>query len=245
MGSIAYHDIRVIAESANRVDVMQSQVTLQVEDAPGVAAIASRYRFQNPTHGLVQTIENQVAKIPQHIEKTETEIAEQKQKIEDANQVLDRPFERQAELQAARSDLARIDRQLAGGSDKDAPATGQTDVLDEAAEPSAGEPRETRAATDTLDHEAGPEATGDRDSGSQRHSGEPASHATGEVSGSAPDQAPEPPRGGVAGERKGPRRPRPSSSPGTRETRGLGWVDEATTMWTFDGGCDLGGPSPM
>lgn len=245
MGSIAGHDIRVIAESANRVDVMQSQVTLQVEDAPGVAAIASRYRFQNPTHGLVQTIENQVAKIPQHIEKTETEIAEQKQKIEDANQVLDRPFERQAELQAARSDLARIDRQLAGGSDKDAPATGQTDVLDEAAEPSAGEPRETRAATDTLDHEAGPEATGDRDSGSQRHSGEPASHAAGEVSGSVPDQTPGAPRGGVAGERKSPRRPRPSSSPANGESRGSGWVDEATTMWTFDGGSDLGGPTPM
>ncbi|MHA7146436.1 helicase-related protein [Arthrobacter sp. TmT3-37] len=114
VASIAGHDIRFIQGRANMTDMGASRVDLQIDGAPGISVELRRNDSLFPTVGVIQRIENQVARLPEEVVKHEKRIEEARQEWRDSSQALKQPFKHTEALEAAKWEVERITRTMNG-----------------------------------------------------------------------------------------------------------------------------------
>ncbi|MDN5653708.1 MAG: hypothetical protein L0G46_01270, partial [Kocuria sp.] len=106
------HDLRMVQGPGVMGDLDSSPVRIEIADAPGVSVETSRKETLSPHRGLITRIENQISSLDEKADQREARVEKLEASIADADQRLGKPFEKAADLEVARQNVAELDKKL-------------------------------------------------------------------------------------------------------------------------------------
>jgi N12 class adenine-specific DNA methylase len=106
------HDLRMVQGPGVMGDLDSSPVRIDIADAPGVSVETSRKETLTPHRGLITRIENQIAGLDEKADQRAARVEKLEASIADADQRLGKPFEKAADLEVARQNVAELDKKL-------------------------------------------------------------------------------------------------------------------------------------
>jgi N12 class adenine-specific DNA methylase len=106
------HDLRMVQGPGVMGDLDSSPVRIDIADAPGVSVETSRKETLTPHRGLITRIENQISSLNEKADQRAARVEKLEASIADADQRLGKPFEKAADLEVARQNVAELDKKL-------------------------------------------------------------------------------------------------------------------------------------
>lgn len=106
------HDLRMVQGPGVLGDLGSSPVRIDIADAPGVCVETSRNETLTPHRGLITRIENQISSLDEKADQRAVRVEKLETSIADAEQRLGKPFDKAAELEVARQNVAELDKKL-------------------------------------------------------------------------------------------------------------------------------------